>query len=784
MDPGAFIRNLAPSLRQTVLADIDDSLLPLLPPEIATEAQALRREIEARHHRLLQERIAFGSGDTASAISALLRHSGLSRRTGGSQFARLLPHGSAFGGSRLTGFSNGIGLNANRKLAGRQLLDHEALTCLLVLLFVDEPRLNTARLHKVLRNLCYHEETRAWVIGTLISILRRTSGQKADGSCPVPVLGHDSSATGAGPASNSSNRLDEYLQQSKESGQNGDKKTRAHPWLSLTVDASLGCRTSVFCVNRQGKLGLERSSHVAIHPHASLFVCRHVLDILLFLAKSFSPSFTPCLAKHRSSCDKEPGTTSDQPSKSCSTTTGETDFWDILVKLDAAGSGRKGKSAAKPHTNAQAVEATEGETEDLDAAPMGQILTMLAHPIIRKDVALTDKLLRLLSIVSASLSEAPRTVRKTQNASDATPSGVTNTSESRELPATPSQDAGPVSTLPPISYTPISETESVASSLVAERSSEAGGERHEVESIDSGSADETLSHSGATEPMVVEVALPPEDLPGRADSESLLLTTASASTAQSLQKSAEPLPDEGPSIVMEEHLRLAVSVLTSGTCSEEGLEDATTLLLQIARVNTKTHDSVLHLLLEGARRTGELLCKNIKDLLLELVEHNRAAPAREETKDVGKGKRPVPLVMPSAPRRPVRTARGGRLTGTTAGRRAVKPAGSDLHLPSMPILTCKTSNQALLLRVLKVILQLREAARKSVKHQGSGAPSRRQQQRRGREIRPCIVGKHHIESVRIPLKAQNRRFPSCISPLFQSESLCEAFHMEISFIHM
>ena len=29
----------------------------------------------------------------------------------------------------------------------------------------------------------------------------------------------------------------------------------------------------------------------------------------------------------------------------------------------------------------------------------------------------------------------------------------------------------------------------------------------------------------------------------------------------------------------------------------------------------------------------------------------------------------------------------------------------------------------------------------------------------------------------------NRRFPSCLSPLFQSESQCEAFHMEICFIH-
>ena len=29
----------------------------------------------------------------------------------------------------------------------------------------------------------------------------------------------------------------------------------------------------------------------------------------------------------------------------------------------------------------------------------------------------------------------------------------------------------------------------------------------------------------------------------------------------------------------------------------------------------------------------------------------------------------------------------------------------------------------------------------------------------------------------------NRQFPSCLSPLFQSESKCEAFHMKISFIH-
>ena len=32
--------------------------------------------------------------------------------------------------------------------------------------------------------------------------------------------------------------------------------------------------------------------------------------------------------------------------------------------------------------------------------------------------------------------------------------------------------------------------------------------------------------------------------------------------------------------------------------------------------------------------------------------------------------------------------------------------------------------------------------------------------------------------------SEKRQFPSFLSPLFQSESKCEAFHMEISFIHM
>lgn len=64
--------------------------------------------------------------------------------------------------------------SANSRYAGRQLLDHEALSCLLILLFVDEPKLNVSRLHRVLKNLSHHTTTRQWVIQSLLTIMERT----------------------------------------------------------------------------------------------------------------------------------------------------------------------------------------------------------------------------------------------------------------------------------------------------------------------------------------------------------------------------------------------------------------------------------------------------------------------------------------------------------------------------------------------------------------------------------------------------------------------------------
>lgn len=67
---------------------------------------------------------------------------------------------------------------------------------------------------------------------------------------------------------------------------------------------------------------------------------------------------------------------------------------------------------------------------------------------------------------------------------------------------------------------------------------------------------------------------------------------------------------------------MAVNVLASGTCSDEGLEDATTLLLQLSRTEPVTRDSILDLLLEAAQETANTLRDEIQSLWFELKQYN------------------------------------------------------------------------------------------------------------------------------------------------------------------
>ena len=73
-------------------------------------------------------------------------------------------------------------------------------------------------------------------------------------------------------------------------------------------------------------------------------------------------------------------------------------------------------------------------------------------------------------------------------------------------------------------------------------------------------------------------------------------------------------------MIRDEQIQLAVEVLTSKACSEEGLEDVTALLLNLSYGGSKTRESILHLLLAGARQLGNVVCSHVSDLLKELAD--------------------------------------------------------------------------------------------------------------------------------------------------------------------
>lgn len=226
------------------------------------------------------------------------------------------------------------------RLRGRQLLDNEALACLLVLLFIDEPKLNTGRLHRVLRNLCYHPPTRDWIVRSLLSIVQRT-GECQKGEQEIH-------STGGRP---------------KRSGsKTGDIRgeVRAHTsWLSISLDAALGCRANVFQIQRPsgGKRSDKCSStpSVTIHPQASPVVIRHALDTLIYLAKSFPNHFVPAKVKEAKCGEertktKEGGATPHTLQRQGSRPGSGSDFWELLVKLDNMNVSRKGKAALQRYS--------------------------------------------------------------------------------------------------------------------------------------------------------------------------------------------------------------------------------------------------------------------------------------------------------------------------------------------------------------------------------------------------------------------------------------------------
>lgn len=371
VDAGAFFETLQPSLRTMILSDMEDSQMSALPPDLAAEAQTLRRDWYARNRQMVQERFM------QSNLTTIIRHTrGRQTTLRSSNF----PRGQWNQWNR-DFINNTVQPSSHMKIRGKQLLDHEGLCCLLVLLFTDDPHLNKLRLHRVIRNLCYHAPTREWIINALLSIIEKSVHVK-----PEDHIGKSAKKTKPGPLTSKLLTDSKMLQNSSN-------------WLNIRTEAALGCTANVFIVNKSGGKRSDRSStaSVSIHPQAAPIVCRNTLDLFTSLAKAFPSCLLPikCIRDDRD----EKNVVTPVRVKAENTT----DFWEVLLRLDSA-SMKKGKSIAKSTSISGSVD-SENTSITFDQSVFGQLLNMLASPIVNRNTQLTDNLLKLLSVTTSGMPE-------------------------------------------------------------------------------------------------------------------------------------------------------------------------------------------------------------------------------------------------------------------------------------------------------------------------------------------------------------------------------------------
>lgn len=652
VDPAIFIQTLAPNLRRQVLADMDDSLLSLLPNDLAAEAQALRRELLTSNvnanstlSRLLRTAAAGRMQRARYTITSVPEHVHTQQAW---SWALDRPSGSmAHGGSSNR---NVLTLSRDSKFKGRQLLDCEGLTCLVILLFVEEPRLNIARLHRVIRNLSYHQPTRQWVVQSMLSIIDRARASE------------DTSRS-----ANVSNKAKRGSRNESSITSDISKLNHSSSWLSISMDAALGCRASVFSIPKpQGAFGSivpYSGKSISVHTQAAPSVCRHMLEALIALAKSFPQHFFP-----------EALQTSDETCNDSETSSLGPDFWEILARLDSLMSSmnKKGRSSSKQLNTQNTSQQDNSSSEQV--SPISRLIGFLAHPVIKRSFTLTDRLLHLLAVISIAFPTPLDTMYEPwQNASNSRPGQYARRTH-----------------IPP--------------HLFYGRH----GHSHRPVSVQhqSGSPQNVSSRPNQDSQMITESPDP---------------STASKNTKKPTGSASDNKPKQP--LVTKPYLKLAVDVLTSKSCSEEGLDDVTSLLSRLSRSCSSTRASVLELLMDGARQLGLTVCQHILTLKEELKDYNQKLRLKQAN-SLGEG-------SSSGPRGVVHD----RFTSDSViiSAPASSKSGREVQLPSMAALTSKNSSQAFFLRILKVIIQLRETSASPKPSAGASNATSQQSSRTSRQ---------------------------------------------------
>ena len=652
VDNAAFFHNLPRELRRTILADMDDSLISHLPEDIASEARQIRQERETRRRQMAEHRHATFMERLME--EAHMRAEGMPP----SSWHHIDPSDMRYSIMNLNPSSHHqhIPFSSHHSYRGmfqssmkaiesgsKQMLDQEALTCLLVLLFLDQNKLHNNRLHRIVKNVSQHQPTRAWILSSLLAIIRETSvipmamlsRPHLSATCPMPPPLTPKQGTTRDHPSSHHGAVVTSTPNVTSSPQHHHSST-PH-WLNLSINAALGSHAKVFRFEHTGKVGPNAKIHV--HPLAAVSICGNILELLIFLARQFPSSFLPSQLMPKDTKEKGNATALTSTATSASTTDEDvseviSNFWQVLLKLDGAAS-RKGKGALKSFQYSDSMGSWQ-ENEMFSASIMGQLMALFQSDFIKDSVSLTDKLLRALSVASSSIPK----------------SGLKRKQDKQQATATATGD--------------VSTAGSSTSSSVLTSSLPSDPQRTE--------SDEVLE-----QPKVIEFSL------------------------------------------VNAHLvKVLVGVLTSGRCSEDGLEDATVLLTNLSKCSVATRELILVTLLDGVRTSGQTLCSQISSLLEELVLNmdslkKRRKSAPESTASENRGEPSSEARRSSTGPGRLNVLSGVVLPSITHEQQQQQQQqhvdhSKDLHLPSMLPLHCKGSQQSFFLRMLKVVCQLRESA--------------------------------------------------------------------------
>lgn len=290
---------------------------------------------------------------------------------------------------------------------GRQLLDHESLACLLVLLFIDDTRINTVKLHRVIRNICIHGPSRGWIIKALLSILEKVSGKQEEKSSQLSIQNESEF--------NSKNSKISKFSKSPSSAATASNLVSSQPsWLTMSIDGAFGSKTNVFTINRPfhkkttpAKLTVEHSngSSITINLQACPAIFKQILEILSTLARAANFNFFPRhpFSKHHV---QNSATTSKNSAQNSM-------FWDLVVKLDQS-KNKSSKLSSQPTTPSQKSSSTSSNQSDLyeleseldfsiENSPLARLMSMLDYPVLKNNAHLMDKMFTCLAHASAGI---------------------------------------------------------------------------------------------------------------------------------------------------------------------------------------------------------------------------------------------------------------------------------------------------------------------------------------------------------------------------------------------